>query len=406
MTTQQPDPSSNPGGTGETAGQTSEDVPIDSGLKERETAEEALRQSEARLRLLIESATDYAIFTIDPTGIINGWNTGAERIFGWTEEEALGQPAAIIFTPEDRAAKAHETEMKTARETGRALDERYHLRKDGSRFYVSGSLSALYNNNNLEGYVKIARDLSERKQMEEALEERVQERTRELYESEAKLRRMASRLTMAEQEERRRISQILHDNLQQLLYGIQLKMEFVRDGLKSGQHEGLVDHTEDTAAWLQDAIDMTRRLTVDLSPPVLQGEGLADALAWLVTQMADLYGLRVEVEASHSFPLDDPDMRVLLFQIIRELLFNVVKHAGTNQARVSLHEERGRLIIQVSDRGRGFKVATVEASPEVGFGLFSIRERLALFGGRLKLVSRPGEGTQATIRIPLKLKKK
>jgi signal transduction histidine kinase len=240
--------------------------------------------------------------------------------------------------------------------------------------------------------------------MEEALEERVRERTHQLRASEAQLRQMASRLTMAEQEERRRLSQILHDDLQQFLYGIQLKLEFVRDGLQSNHWEGLLAHAQEAALWLQEAITMTRRLTVELSPPLLQGEGLSDALQWLAPQMADIHGLQVEVEAAQGFPLD-ADMRVLLFQIIRELLFNVVKHAGTDRASVTLREEAGQLVIQVSDEGRGFEVETLTAEPKEGFGLLSIRERLGLFGGRLQLTSRPGEGTRATVYLPIKPKR-
>src|SRR5262245_39661036 len=103
--------------------------------------------------------------------------------------------------------------------------------------------------------------------------------------SAAQLRQMASRLTMAEQEERRRVSQIFHDDLQQMLYGIQLKVEFVRDGLRSDERERLLAHAEEAVLWLQETITRTRQLTVDLSPPILQGEGLTEALHWLATQM-------------------------------------------------------------------------------------------------------------------------
>jgi signal transduction histidine kinase len=311
--------------------------------------------------------------------------------------------------------------METARETGRALDERFHLRKDGSRFYVSGSLSPLYRNGKLDGYVKIARDLTERKQAEEALrrahdelEQRVEERTRELREAnallldeiaarkqaEAQLRQMTSRLTMAEQEERRRISQILHDDLQQLLYAIQLKVVFMSKSIEAREWEQLREYVQPMIAWIDDAIMTTRRLTVDLNPPVLQGEGLTDALNWLVTQMTDLHGLRVEIETEQNFPIDDEAMRLLLFQIVRELLFNVIKHAQTDRATVTLWEEAGRLIIRVSDQGRGFRMGAVEQ----GFGLFSIRERLGLFGGRMEILSQPGEGTQITIYTPVRTK--
>ena len=133
-----------------------------SDITARKQAEEALRISEERLRLLIESADDFSILTVDAQGIINGWSEGARRLFGWSADEIIGQHGSIIFTPEDRAAGAPEQELQTARQHGRAPDERFHLRKDGSRFYVSGVTSLIGDGS--QGFVKIARDLTERRQ--------------------------------------------------------------------------------------------------------------------------------------------------------------------------------------------------------------------------------------------------
>ena len=125
----------------------------------RKRAEDALRLSEERLRLMTESVTDYAIFTQDAGGRIETWNAGAERIFGYTEGEAVGRDVAILFTPEDRERGAHEEEMRRAREDGRAEDERWHLSKRGVRFYASGVLTPLRSGDELIGYVKVARIL-------------------------------------------------------------------------------------------------------------------------------------------------------------------------------------------------------------------------------------------------------
>ncbi len=137
-------------------------------LAERERQAEALRRAEERLRLMVESASDYAIFTLDPQGRVTSWNAGAERLFGWSEAEILGRDGAVLFTPEDRAAGAPQREQTTARETGRAEDERWHIRKDGSRFFASGVLTPI-RDGGLHGYTKIARDVTERIQAEAAL---------------------------------------------------------------------------------------------------------------------------------------------------------------------------------------------------------------------------------------------
>ena len=160
-----------------------------------------------RYRQVVEQTEDFAIFTVDNDGRILTWNEGAERVLGYTEEEALGQSAAVIFTPEDREQGAPEQERKIARREGRAPDERWHLRKDGRRFWASGVLSALYDAGNPDGFTKILRDLTRQRRAEdererllgelqtlnETLEQRVSERTRELEESNEELRKSEQR---------------------------------------------------------------------------------------------------------------------------------------------------------------------------------------------------------------------
>lgn len=148
-------------------------------ITERKQADEALRQSEERLRLLIESAKDYAIFTLDPERRVNSWNTGAEAIYGYSEAEILGEAGDILFIPEDRARGNPEKEVQTALKEGRAGNERWHQRKDGSLFYGSGSMMPLRDKSGaIHGFVKIMRDLTERRQAEEALVKHVEELTR------------------------------------------------------------------------------------------------------------------------------------------------------------------------------------------------------------------------------------
>jgi PAS domain S-box-containing protein len=129
-----------------------------------------LRATEERFRLVVENARDYAIFTCDPEDRITDWYPGAEAVFGWTAEEAIGQPAAIIFTPEDREAgqDVHETEM--ARREGSAPNVRWHVRKDGSRVFIEGVTTALHDaDGNFRGFLKIGQDVTERRALDDRL---------------------------------------------------------------------------------------------------------------------------------------------------------------------------------------------------------------------------------------------
>jgi PAS domain S-box-containing protein len=147
----------------------------------RREAQEALRDSEEQLRLVVENARDYAIFTSDPQDRITGWFAGAAAVFGWTAEEAVGRPGAMLYTPEDREQGIPEREAETARTHGTAPNVRWHLRKDGSRVFIEGSRTALHGaDRQLRGFLKIGQDVTERRGTEEALRE-----------SEARFRHMA-----------------------------------------------------------------------------------------------------------------------------------------------------------------------------------------------------------------------
>ena len=133
-----------------------------------QSSERTLGESEERYRLLVEGAKDYAIFMVDPEGRVNNWNEGAERVFGYREEEIVGEHGSLLFTPEDRRRGADEEELRKARDEGRAQDERWHLRKDGSRFFASGFVRPVRDEaGNLIGFSKVARDITERKEAEE-----------------------------------------------------------------------------------------------------------------------------------------------------------------------------------------------------------------------------------------------
>jgi len=350
--------------------------------------------SEGWLRFAIHSIRDFAIIISDLDGIIVAWNEGAELMFGYSSSEAVGYPTAIIFTPEDRARQANISEMERARTTGRAADERWHIRKDGSRFYVSGVLTPLFDHAHI-GYVKVARDLTERQQAEEALrllnetlESRVEERTEQV-------RSLVRQLTDSEQAERRRISQILHDDLQQRLYSMSFQLAAARQKIDEGEHQRLSQILVELGEALNGAIETARSLSVDLSPPVLHQEGLVEAIQWLASQMKQLHGLSVTVQAEGEPPQLDEDLRVLIFQTVRELLFNVVKHAGVATAIVRLTQIDGQLRIEVSDNGRGFDMNAQRRQDSQG--LLHIEQRLQLVEGRLEVRSSPGEGTTVTL---------
>ncbi len=229
------------------------------------------------------------------------------------------------------------------------------------------------------------------------------------------LRQLASDLTLAEQRERHQIAHVLHDDLQQRLYGVRLLLRAVqRDVLGQnipgqnipgqnvpGQGSALT-HLQEAYDQLGEALQASRQLTVDLSPPVLKGEGLLEALGWLASQMRERFNLQVELEKKSDVPLPSEAMRILLFQIVRELLANVAAHAAVDRVRVTLQVQDEFVYVSVADEGRGFDPGLLAATPpSAGFGLYAVREKLALFGGGFVVESSPGHGTRATLTLPV-----
>lgn len=229
-------------------------------------------------------------------------------------------------------------------------------------------------------------------EVNETLEQRVQEGTE-------RARLLASSLSRAEQDERRRLSNVLHDDLQQVLYSLQLKLSAAREMLASGATAEAENRISDMEERLQSAIEITRSLTIDLSPPLLNGDDLDDTLQWLVSYMAQLHELHVTVEVEPTIDVDD-DLRVMLFHIARELLFNVAKHAGVDTATVRVGRADRDLVLTVRDRGRGFDVGA--GAPSEGVGLRHVRERLQLLAGHLDIESGPGDGATVSVRVPLR----
>jgi two-component system, chemotaxis family, CheB/CheR fusion protein len=390
-------------------------------ITDHRSAERKLRESEERLRLVVETAEDYAIIITDPEGRVVSWNKGAERMFGYSEPEMRGRPAALIFTPEDRAAGVPEREMRTADERGSASDERWHLRKDGTLFYVSGVMAAL-RDGHTNGYAKIARDLTSQKRVQdelqrawEELDQRVQERTSELAEANAALReevgerlsvereraRLLRQIVSTQEDERRRISRELHDQLGQWLTALRLKLEHLM---------ARCDGEEELCAQVAQLQDIARRLDADvdflaweLRPTALDDLGLVPALDNYAQEWSKHFNIPVEFRAAGlGDERLDPATETNLYRVAQEALNNVAKHAGASAVSVLIERRDDEAVLIVEDDGRGFDAErSARLTGGRGMGLAGMRERAALVGGMVEVESAEGGGTTVFARVPI-----
>jgi PAS domain S-box-containing protein len=218
----------------------------------------------------------------------------------------------------------------------------------------------------------------------------------EAQEQSQQLRALSTALFRVEENERRELAALLHDDLGQRLVAAKLKLG-----------ELLKENDSPRVAEIVEMLDQThqavRSLTFQLSPPILQDLGLIAGLRWLAREMQKQFGLDVSVEADEPLPMLSGEPNYLLFRCVRELLFNVVKHAKAQVARIEVRSEPGSLAIAVEDPGVGFDPAQVAADRHErhSFGLLSVRERVEGLGGRVVVDAEAGRGTRVELRVPL-----
>ena len=363
------------------------------------------QRTNAQLAAIVESSDD-AIISKDLSGIVRTWNSAAERIFGYTAAEMIGQSVTILIPAERKDEESHILNKIRKAERVDQYDT-VRKRKDGTYVHVSLTVSPIKDSQeNVIGASKIARDITERKRKEEELrllsvqlDQRVAERTHDLTETRQRLRSLASELSLAEQRVRRQIATELHDYLGQLLVVCRLKLT---QASHRAQDTDLAQKLKDADRILQDSLSYTRSLVAELAPPVLREFGLVMGLTWLAEQM-EQHGVTVTMQVpSSSFHVEE-DQAILLFQSARELLMNVVKHADTKKALLSVATAPAGdvLTITVADTGKGFDHALERQTGGKHFGLFSIRERMEALGGRLELRSGSAQGTTASLILPL-----
>jgi two-component system CheB/CheR fusion protein len=382
-------------------------------ITERKRTEQALRASEERFRLLVESAHEFAIFTLDPQARIVSWNRGAERVTGFTEAEILGQSAAILFTPEDRAAGVPEAELRQASETGAARDERWHMRKDGSRFWASGAMTAARDaQGTLQGFVKIMRDQSERKATDARLQEALQ--------SAQRLRIKAEEASRAKDAF---ISTLSHE-LRTPLNTIRLWARMLASGNVQGPGviEGgkIIDRASIAQQQLiDDLLDVSRMATghFRLVPRDALLSATVSAAIDAVRALAESRKIMLSAELSTEVGIVriDPDR---IQQVIWNLLANALKFTPEGgRVGVRLHRVNETVEIEVTDTGKGiradflphvfdrFRQAEAGSTRQyggLGLGLAIAKQIVELHGGTIRARSEgEGRGSTFTVYLPL-----
>jgi PAS domain S-box-containing protein len=349
-------------------------------MTDRRAAEEALRESEERFRLLVQGVLDYGIFMLDPAGHIVSWNDGAERIKGYREHEIIGQHFSVFYPPEDIAADKPARELEQAIAEGRLEDEGWRLRKDGTRFWANIVITALFDRTGkLRGFGKVTRDMTERRAAEQALTER---------------RRLLNHLVEAQELERRRIAWDVHDDSIQAMVAVGMRLQLLAGRLPA-EHSDLVHHLEES---VRASVGRLRGLIVNLRPTTIDQHGLIPALTGYLQDVVAGWGLETSLSADLSNEPPTP-VAITLFRICQEALTNVHKHAQARHVEITLHSKDGGTLVRVIDDGVGLPFPALD-DPHRHFGMLEMRERAEIAGGWWSIASTPGSGTTVQFWLP------
>jgi PAS domain S-box-containing protein len=355
--------------------------------------------SDLPFRLLVDNVRDYAIFLLDPEGHVLTWNAGAQSIKGYAKEEILGKHFSVFYLPEAQKSAWPDRELALAIKEGRFQDEGWRVKKDGSTFWASVTLTALRQaDGHLYGFAKVTQDLTSRRQAEQRIHELNKElRTRvaQLDQSQKivelhtlELQKLSSQLLQSQDDERRRIARELHDDLAQQISA--LKMDLDAGGLiKFGNAAG-------------DILTSVRNLSYLLHPPLLEETGLRAALHWFVEGLSKRSKIEVSLALRpDNFPRLPIEIETAIFRVVQEALTNVYRHSASDNARVEIERSSDTIVLRIRDFGKGvpFQSPLKRPEPTLGVGITGMRERVRQLGGELE-VKRAEPGTLVEAHIP------
>lgn len=359
-------------------------------LKRRQQVEEMLRRGAERYKNLFENSP-MGIYRTNPDGKILMANPTLIRMMGYSSFDEFYAVRSLKKSCEPTYLGKKIKDRLEREGRVRGLEAKWKIGRNGSVMYVRENARAIRDADGKTLYYEgTVEDISERKKAQERIDQH-----------QMQLRSLASELTLAEERERRRISNLLHDHIGQIHATAKMKLGLIHSTIEDSAIQEEINQIREL---IGQAIHYGRTLTFELSPPILYDLGLEAAVEWLAEQVEEQNAIKRNFETDGlPKPISD-EIRVLLFTAVRELLVNVVKHSGARHVKVSMRRLDDNISIHVADDGGGFNASkkSYHLAEARGYGLFSIRERLHSLGGHMDVRSQIGRGTRIILQAPLK----
>lgn len=354
-------------------------------ITERKQMQEALFQSENRYRQLLGAITDsFFVHGLDENGLPGRFievNEIACRQLKYSRQELLTMSPADIDAHESDLDRAELTRDLAAGKI--RTFELVHIARDGQRIPVE-IMARMFNLQGRPVIMSLVRNITNQKRREE-----------EIISYQKQLQRLIQESTLLEERERKRIADELHDTIGQNLFFSKLRLSSLKKAMTGAGDKAAADEIIDL---LDQTIQFSRSMTYELGSPVLYTVGLDAGIRWLAEQIQKNQDISIKVDIKMDLAVIEDEMKALLYKTVRELLFNVVKHAHATHIDIIVSQKADALRVEIADNGAGFGQ---EAS--TGYGLLSVRERIKYLGGTVKIESGPDAGTRITISVPLPL---
>lgn len=331
-----------------------------------------------RQTALLDLAHD-AVIVRDFQGKIEFWNKGAEELYGWSKDEALGkQVYKLLQTEFPKPLEEIEGELA---DKGRWEGELRHSTKSGEHKVVNSRWAFLKEGEEPGIVLEINNDITFRKQSEE------------------ELRQLSGYLMRVQDEERRRLARELHDSTGQKLVALKMNLETVTK--EKELSKPAKSTLSESSKILDEATQEIRTLAQLLHPPLLDEAGLVSAIRWLVDGFSSRSGISVDLAIPDELNRLPQNYELALFRVVQESLMNIHRHSGAKKVKIEVTQGRDALSVQVRDDGKGLPTGTDGRKPTMGVGILGMKERLAQLGGRLDVISENHKGTIIKAVVPL-----